>query len=142
MACEQLHIAVQTCNHHICRKLILQGVDPLCLDQVGNTALHLACNKGCIWYVIELTKPVCSLEVPNFELLAQFSIPQKSDHLNRRGERCLHVAVKRGYLELVEYLVETKYKADINQPTEAERYTPLHLAVINKDPFITAYLLC
>ena len=92
--------------------------------------------------MIELTKPVCSLEIPDFDLLTQFNIPQKSHHFNRRGESCLHIAIKRGYLELVKYLLETKYKADINQPTEAEKYTPLHLAVINNDPSITAYLLC
>ena len=89
MACEQLLIAVQTCNHSICRKLILQGTDPLWQDQEGNTALHLACNKGCIWCVIELTKAVCSLEIPDFDLLTQFNIPQKKSPFEQKRRKLL-----------------------------------------------------
>lgn len=139
-----LHRSVIYCAHKVCRTLLIQDkIDPLCKDIEGNTALHLACKKGCLWCVIELTKSVTSIECSDRNAIKSINIPQDRFVTNNSGHTCFHLAIINGHTTVVRYLLEIcNYDKDVNYPTSDDNgYTPMHLSVIHGHKTITRDLL-
>lgn len=67
--------------------------------------------------------------------------PLNINHRNAIGESCLHVAVTRGLVTMLELLL--RYGADPNVTTLARcgSYTPLHIAARTNNPKIASILL-
>ncbi|KAJ1102934.1 hypothetical protein NDU88_000373 [Pleurodeles waltl] len=111
-----LHLAVITEQPQITQALLKAGCDPEIRDFQGNTALHLACERGSLRAVGLLTQH-CKRQ--QLQALLQT--------VNYSGRTCLHVAALHGFLAIVEQLVSLG--ADINAPEPCNGRTALHLAV-------------
>lgn len=111
-----LHLAVITEQPQITQALLKAGCDPELRDFQGNTALHLACERGSLRAVGLLTQ---HCRRPQLQALLQT--------VNYSGRTCLHVAALHGFLAIVEQLVSLG--ADINAPEPCNGRTALHLAV-------------
>ncbi|XP_069494542.1 NF-kappa-B inhibitor alpha [Ambystoma mexicanum] len=111
-----LHLAVVTEQPQITHALLKAGCDPDMRDFNGNTALHLACERGSLRAVGVLTQ-YCSQKQLRGLLQA----------INYNGHTCLHVATLHGFLALVESLVSLGADIDVQEPCNGR--TALHLAV-------------
>ncbi|XP_078515490.1 NF-kappa-B inhibitor alpha [Lissotriton helveticus] len=111
-----LHLAVITEQPQITQALLKACCDPEIRDFQGNTALHLACERGSLRAVGLLTQ---HCRRPQLQALLQT--------VNYSGRTCLHVAALHGFLAIVEQLVALG--ADINAPEPCNGRTALHLAV-------------
>ena len=112
-----LHVA---CRHSLDRvKTVSVGCDANRQDEVGNTPLHMACQKGSTDMVRYLVKEKkCDVNVAN-----------------NKGELPLHLACKCMYgKELV------SVGCDVNRQDEAGN-TPLHMACQNGNTHMVRYLV-
>ncbi|XP_022908721.1 putative ankyrin repeat protein RF_0381 [Onthophagus taurus] len=60
--------------------------------------------------------------------------------LDWKGWNALHYAVKQGYLDITQYLLETCPEVSVND-SDSETFTPLHLATKYNRPQLVKYLL-
>ncbi|XP_043930061.1 NF-kappa-B inhibitor alpha [Protopterus annectens] len=111
-----LHLAVITEQADVASKLLAVGCDPAAQDFRGNTALHIACERGSLACVSVLTQH-CN----------QQHIRSMLHTTNYDGHTCLHVASVYGFLHIVEQLISLG--ADINAQEPCNGRTALHLAV-------------
>ncbi|XP_001519324.1 NF-kappa-B inhibitor alpha [Ornithorhynchus anatinus] len=123
-----LHLAVITSQPEIAETLLKAGCDPELRDFRGNTALHLACEQGCLAAVGVLTQ-YCQTQHLHAVLQAS----------NYNGHTCLHLASIHGYLAIVERLVSLG--ADVNAQEPCNGRTALHLAVDLQNPDLVSLLL-
>ncbi|XP_038611973.1 NF-kappa-B inhibitor alpha [Tachyglossus aculeatus] len=123
-----LHLAVITGQPEIAETLLKAGCDPELRDFRGNTALHLACEQGCLAAVGVLTQ-YCQTQHLHSVLQAS----------NYNGHTCLHLASIHGYLAIVERLVSLG--ADVNAQEPCNGRTALHLAVDLQNPDLVSLLL-
>ena len=136
-----LHLTVITRQYKLARKIILAGGNLLACDFIGNTPLHVACSHNDMDSVISLTKIVTSLECSSEAKRESFQVPQPSEIYNHKGETCAHIAARNGYTDLVKYLVETRFHADVNAPERLCGKTVLHLATELGNLDLVKYLL-
>ena len=68
-------------------------------------------------------------------------VPQPSDVYNYKGQTCLHIAAQNGFTDLVKYLIETRFHADVNAPERLCGKTILHLAAELGNLHLVKYLL-
>lgn len=111
-----LHLAVITEQPQVLRGLLKAGCDPEMRDFQGNSALHLACERGSLRAVGLLTQHCHKAQLQALLRTVNYS-----------GRTCLHVAALHGFLAIVEQLVSLG--ADINAPEPCNGRTALHLAV-------------
>ena len=80
-------------------------------DALGNTALHIASQHGC-------------LETVQYNILDEINFP--SNHRNINNQTCLHLASQYGQLSLVNYLTENNKCDPLSADSQGS--TPLHYA--------------
>ncbi|XP_044732013.1 NF-kappa-B inhibitor cactus isoform X2 [Chrysoperla carnea] len=136
-----LHLAVLTGQSVIVRLLVVAGAKQSVRDRYGETALHLACQKGDLYCVRALTAPINVDEVKRLALQYKNVIhePINYEQWNYEGETCIHVAAMQGHTEILRHLVWLK--ADVNAREGKAGYTALHYAVARKDKTMLEYLL-
>ncbi|XP_053330572.1 NF-kappa-B inhibitor alpha [Spea bombifrons] len=110
-----LHLAVITEQPEIAQKLLQAGCDPEIRDFHGNSALHIACQKGSLSGVGVIIQS------------CQTQLPSLLHSVNYDGHTCLHLASIHGYLAIVESLISLG--ADINAQEPCNGRTALHMAV-------------
>ena len=121
-----LHVAASTNNVTIVRRLIVAGANVTLKDRHGNTALHIACNRGYLEVAKALLEPVRYPEtkVNSYQIPFQ-KIPQNLELRNSQGLTCLLIAAYRCDLKLMDLLI-SKY-ADINAIDMKNGKTCLHI---------------
>ncbi|XP_044127770.1 NF-kappa-B inhibitor alpha [Bufo gargarizans] len=122
-----LHLAIITDQPEIAAKLLEAGCDPEVRDYRGNTALHIACEKGSLRGVGTIVQN-CKSHLPS---LLQYT--------NYNGHTCLHLASSNGFLAIVEDLI--KLGADINAQEPCNGRTALHMAVDKQNADLMFLLL-
>ncbi|XP_011879596.1 PREDICTED: NF-kappa-B inhibitor cactus-like [Vollenhovia emeryi] len=135
-----LYLAVLMSQSLIVRRLILAGADPSVRNIRGDTALHLACNRGDLACAKALTDPLSPMErnqlMPGQTVPA---LPQNLEQRNYNGEMCLHVAVANGHVNLVRLLL--RLGADLEAREALSGRTALHLAIERKCHTVVKFLL-
>uniref|UniRef100_UPI00398F50FD NF-kappa-B inhibitor alpha-like n=1 Tax=Pristiophorus japonicus TaxID=55135 RepID=UPI00398F50FD len=116
-----LHLSVIMSMPEVTRELVQSGADRGSADNLGNTALHLACQQGELGCANSLLNPT---GVGN---LALRSTAQYLEIRNYYGHTCLHIAAMRGDCETAQQLLASG--ANINAQESSSGRTPLHLAV-------------
>lgn len=125
-----LHLSVITKQCTITRHLILKGCDVLIQDNLGNTALHIACSKGFKQNVKYLIDP-CLIEKKI--LLESFQ------RKNFDGFTCLHLALQgKKYIIMADLFT---MGADVNVVDAKSGRTILHNAVEANDLQLVKSLL-
>lgn len=122
-----LHLAIITEQAEIAEKLLKAGCDPEIRDYRGNTALHIACERGSMRGVGVIVQ--CST----------FHLPSLLNCSNYDGHTCLHLASNNGFLAIVENLIHLG--ADINAQEPCNGRTALHMAVDKQNPDLMFLLL-
>ncbi|XP_068109953.1 NF-kappa-B inhibitor alpha [Hyperolius riggenbachi] len=122
-----LHLAIITEQPQIAEKLLKAGCDPEVRDYRGNTALHIACEKGSMRGVGVIVQNSTSL------------LPSLLQCTNYNGHTCLHLASSNGFLSIVEDLI--RLGADINAQEPCNGRTALHMAVDKQNPELMFLLL-
>lgn len=122
-----LHLAIITDQPEIAAKLFEAGCDPEVRDYRGNTALHIACEKGSLHGVGVIVQNCKS----RLSSLLQYT--------NYDGHTCLHLASSNGFLAIVEDLI--KLGADINAQEPCNGRTALHMAVDKQNADLMHLLL-
>ena len=141
-----LHLAVLTNQPRVVRKLIVWGADLEVRDRHGNTALHLACQRGFEVCIRCLTTPVTTAEISAVPFpTPQRIIPQDMDIKNYEGESCLHVTLHSlapdMQIKVIHYLVNRCGADIINIPEGKSGRTMLHEAVDAHNVPLTQFLL-
>jgi ankyrin repeat protein len=136
-----LHLTVITRQWRMVRWLVLAGADLEARDFLGNTALHVACGNSDLDCVISLTKIVTCLEVPEKSTRERLQVPQDSELYNFKGQTCLHIAAGNGFTLLVQYLLETRFRAEVNAAERLCGKTALHVAAELGNVDLVTYLL-
>lgn len=148
-----LHLAVITDKPEIVRLLVLCGATLDIRDRHGNTPLHLACSRGRVQCILEMTRCVADAErawlssyceaakLPPFEP-RQSHLPDPCAR-DYEGRSCLHLlqtlqATER--IVLIDHLVRN-CSANINIQEGKSGYSLLHLAVKQCDVDLFSYLL-
>lgn len=122
-----LHLAIITEQADIAEKLLKAGCDPEIRDYRGNTALHIACERGSMRGV---------------GVIVQYGASPLSSLLNCSnydGHTCLHLASNNGFLAIVENLI--RLGADINAQEPCNGRTALHMAVDKQNSDLMFLLL-
>ena len=120
-----LHLATIIGDHVIVRRLMVGGIEVERKDRHGDTALHIACDRGFLKIARELLKPISHSEVVVNKYKAPFRrIPQNLELRNNDGLTCLHVAAKRKDLAIIELLLSKN--ADVNAKRMKDGKTILH----------------
>lgn len=104
-----LHIAARENNLCAIKTMVIYGADAQKRDHIGYNPLQLACLEGAL---------------PAAKMFLEI-LKTNSDKLN--SENLLHLAVKSGNSDLVEYLLDQGL--DINALNDSQK-TPLHLAFL------------
>nr|AAZ40334.1 IkB [Carcinoscorpius rotundicauda] len=138
-----LHLAVLTGQYRIVRRLIVAGATVDMRDRHGNTAFHIACERGDMECLRALTTPVTENEVIEANLQypvdLQYLSPDFLEHRNYEGQTCLHLAVQQGHMDVIRYLVQCD--ADVNGKEGKSGRTSLHLAVEAQRDDLVQFLL-
>ena len=126
-------------------------------DNEGNTPLHIAAKFNhlpvVIYLAVDLEKPCATPNKQGFTPLhyAAYagSLPivkffkNKGLDMNQKtnsGFNCLHLACKKGHLELVQYLIE-KAQLNVNEQTFKSKSSALHFAAEGKHYKVVENLL-
>lgn len=136
-----LHVAAIMNKPKLCRAIMVHGspVDPR--DSRGNTALHIACQKGFMDCVEVLTKHLNYNEVKDLDYRVPFRcIPQSIELRNYDGMTCLHLAAAGGHYDIVHYLVHDMM-TDVNAAEGKRGLTPLMQCVERRDACMLMYLV-
>jgi ankyrin repeat protein len=116
-----IHLAVFHNHLEALRTLHKLGANFTIRDDIGNTILHLAADRGdddFVFFIIETWKKINSK--------------------NEKGWTALHYACSRGHESIVKTLIDAGAKATIAEGG----ITPLHLACYNNHSDIAIYLIC
>ncbi|XP_072130625.1 NF-kappa-B inhibitor alpha-like [Mobula birostris] len=113
-----LHLSVIMGLPAVTRELVQAGADLECTDNLGNTALHLACEQESLECMDSLLNPT---------LTGTGGQRQDLEKRNYNGYTCLHIAVMRGHYEAVQKLLDSGANINTQEPNSGR--TPLHLAV-------------
>lgn len=122
-----LHMSIITEQAEIAEKLLQAGCDPEVRDYRGNTALHIACERGSLRGVGVIVQ------------YSKFQLPSLLQCSNYDGHTCLHLASSKGFLGIVEHLISLG--ADINAQEPCNGRTALHMAVDKQNPDLMFLLL-
>ncbi|KAG9481045.1 hypothetical protein GDO78_010345 [Eleutherodactylus coqui] len=122
-----LHLAIITDQPEIAATLFEAGCDPEVRDYRGNTALHIACEKGSL-HGVGVVVQNCKTRLSP---LLQYT--------NYNGHTCLHLASSNGFLAIVEDLI--RLGADINAQEPCNGRTALHMAVDKQNEALMFLLL-
>jgi ankyrin repeat protein len=130
-----LHLAALTEQNDIARRLILSGATVDLGNKRGNSALHIACEKGDSSMVKAILKPATQCEIDeasvhNYSLPGLSKTPRPSDLINLanyEGSTCVHLAGKSGNKRLLEYLVKCGANIDVQDGKSGK--TLLHWAI-------------
>ena len=112
-----IHFASQRDHESVVGLLLSRGFSPLVETPQGNTALHLASQRGCLRVVRELL-------APNFQQPQQLL-----DCKNKDGNTPLHFACEEGHAEIVQELL--RCSTDAISRTNNAMATPTGLAIQN-----------
>lgn len=137
-----LHLAVLTHQPHIVRLLISHGASIDIRDRNGNTALHLACQRGCLTCVQQLTKPLHQKEIDSCNYHVPFQrIPQDPGLLNYDGQSCVHMAAAAGSNPVLDHLLSPNVGHNVNIKHGRSGRTILHEAVCSRNLQLVIHLL-
>ncbi|XP_064602038.1 poly [ADP-ribose] polymerase tankyrase-like isoform X2 [Liolophura sinensis] len=108
--------------------LLGRGASPHESDTQGMTPLHFACQAGRVANVEILLKKAKSSGSGESDFFVQKYGIGGMNRPNRASLCPIHIAVEKGYVEVVRCLI--KYKVEINKPVSAgkEKLTPLMMA--------------
>ncbi|AUD40125.1 ankyrin repeat family protein [Flamingopox virus FGPVKD09] len=137
--------------------LLSKGIDPNIKDDLGNTALHYACDYrnglNMVRYLIKngadiniendygTTPLACAVNTCNIELvsiLLDSGANPNSSSSSSIGTKVLHTAVGSGNFNIVKELIESGADPNIGDKAGV---TPLHVAAIDKDSYALLELL-
>ncbi|XP_078062820.1 NF-kappa-B inhibitor alpha-like [Mustelus asterias] len=116
-----LHLSVIMRMPGLTSELVEAGADLEILDSLGNTALHLACDRGDLDCVNSLLGLMVTSNAK------QQCRAQDLERRNYCGYTCLHIAAMKGDCETVEQLLASGANINAQEPNSGR--TPLHLAV-------------
>ena len=137
-----LHLAVITHQPQIVRLLLSRGACTETRDRNGNTALHLACRRGCLTCVQQLTIPLQQKEIDGAGYHVSFQrIPQDPGLLNYDGQSCLHLAANSGSKAVLDYLLSPSVGYNVNIKHGRSGRTILHEAVCDRNLNLLIHLL-
>ncbi|KAM9294442.1 NF-kappa-B inhibitor alpha [Gastrophryne carolinensis] len=122
-----LHLAIITEQAEIAGKLLQAGCDPEIRDYRGNTALHIACEKGSLAGVGVIV------------MYSKYQLESLLRCANYDGHTCLHLASRKGFLAIVERLINLGADVDAQEPCNGR--TALHMAVDNQNSDLMFLLL-
>ncbi|GAB6032330.1 hypothetical protein CHUAL_010970 [Chamberlinius hualienensis] len=142
-----LHLAVLTGQPRVVRRLVLAGASPSIRDRHGNTPLHLACERGELECVKELTRPVTSMEMKYLQLmnsavyqcLPKICIPPDLEFYNYEGKTCVHIATLNQHTDILLWLKQ--FGANINAQEFKGGRTPLTFAVEARNANLVEFLV-
>ncbi|XP_047987472.1 NF-kappa-B inhibitor cactus [Leguminivora glycinivorella] len=124
-----LHLAVMSGHAIIARMLVKAGASFAIRDHMGETPLHTAVKSGKRDCLLALLDPVPDRKDQKAVL----------NQTNYHGQACVHIAAKRGDIEMLQTLVI--YGADINAKDGSSGWTPLHIAARSGNQAVSQYLL-
>ncbi|XP_060589500.1 NF-kappa-B inhibitor cactus-like [Ruditapes philippinarum] len=135
-----LHIATLTNNLHVVRRLIVAGINISKQDWGGNTALHIACQKGLKAIAAAILTPVKYTETKlnSYEIPYQ-AIPQNLEIRNADGLTCLLIAVTNKDRDIIDLLIDRE--ADINAFDLKSGKTCLHILTEYCDCALIKFML-
>lgn len=142
-----MHLAVLTGQPRVVRRLVLAGACPTVRDRRGNTPLHLACERGELECVKELTRPVTSIEIQYLKMMnsavyqniPNISIPPNLEIHNYEGRTCVHIATLNQHTEILLWLKQ--FGANINAQESKGGRTPLTYAVEARNSNLVEFLV-
>lgn len=142
-----LHLAVLTGQARVVRRLVLAGASPSIRDRNGNTPLHLACERGELECVKELTRPVTFMEMKYLQLmnsavhqcLPKIYIPPNLEIYNYEGKTCVHIATLNQHTDILLWLKQ--FGANINAQEFKGGRTPLTFAVEARNANLVEFLV-
>ena len=139
-----LHLAVLVGQTVAARILLYKGLRLDLRDKDGNTALHLASWLGNINAAKALTWSMSTYEsrglgLRNVDQTLFHAVPQDGRLMNYEGNTCLHLAVARNNLGIVELLIE-EAGFDPNMRNGCHGQTILHTAVEAQQTLMVLYL--
>lgn len=136
-----LHLSVLNNNPHLVRELVIRGADLTVQDRDGNTPLHIACKKNSIPSIIALTTVITPTDREKCSYHVSTQIPQRQNIYNYKGQTCLHTALEHGHLNLIKFLLESLFRADINAVERRGGKTIFHIAAESGNFRLVKYLL-
>ncbi|XP_058789941.1 NF-kappa-B inhibitor cactus-like isoform X2 [Phymastichus coffea] len=142
-----LHIAAMSKQASVIRRLVLVGADITITTpkyhpctSPGNAAIHMACEMDDLDSVRALTEPLTQQE--QSWLAASDRLPpvlgRDLELRNYDGVNPMHMAIKKGNLQIVRHLV--KVGAEVNTYDPRSGLTSFHLAIENHRRDIVEYL--
>ncbi|GAB6029062.1 hypothetical protein CHUAL_004847 [Chamberlinius hualienensis] len=144
-----IHLAVLMSQPNMVRALMLAGANLLMRDRQGDTALHLACRKGDIACVKQLTRAVTPLEDHYMKvIMGHHQLPLRKpvllqpsmlDIQNYQGLSCVHLAAMNQNYGIL--LLLKKFGANIDAKEGCGGRTPLTFAVELRDPQMVDFLV-
>ncbi|GAB6026104.1 hypothetical protein CHUAL_012306 [Chamberlinius hualienensis] len=142
-----LHLSVLMGQAVVVRRLVLAGARTTVRDWHGNTPLHLACERGELECIKELTRPITNAERKYLKLmnsdvydnLTKISIPLNPDIYNYEGRTCVHIATLKQRTDILLWL--KRFGADINAQDYKSGRTPLTYAVELRNSNLIGFLI-
>ncbi|XP_057555708.1 NF-kappa-B inhibitor epsilon [Hippopotamus amphibius kiboko] len=127
-----LHLAVYMDQPGAVRALVLKGASRVLQDRLGDTALHVACQRqhlACARCLLEGRPEPGRGSPPSLDLQLQ----------NWQGLACLHIATLQRNRPLMELLLQNGADIDAQEGTSGK--TALHLAVETQERGLVQFLL-
>ncbi|CAD8126172.1 unnamed protein product [Paramecium sonneborni] len=126
-----LNIAVSKLQYYLVFDLIKRNVRLFELDVYGNNSIHYL---FCVYQINEIEA------YKILQLLLKNGV--NGNHINNDGYTPIHLAVSKGYIQVIEYIFKQKeYKFNFRQKTQRQKHNCLHLTVLTRQIYIVKFFI-
>ncbi|CAK68480.1 unnamed protein product (macronuclear) [Paramecium tetraurelia] len=126
-----LNIAVSKLQYYLVFDLIKRNVGLHEQDIYGNNSIHYL---FCVYQMNEAEAQKI------LQLLLKNGV--NGNHINHNGYTPIHLAVQKGYIQVIEYVYKQKeYKFNFRQKTQKQKHNCLHLAVLTRQIYIVKFFI-